>query len=243
MIAAVSMMRDESDVAAAVVNHLFAHGVHRILVNDNNSVDGTGDILRACGATVFDDPEIGYYQDAKMSALATVAYEMGADWVLPFDADEIFYPTDGGTLAEFFATCTADVVEARGWDHIATACHPGPFSPDRRVAQQKLPKVAFRACERPYVHMGNHDVDRLMDGGLDTRTGGLSYRHFQYRSLEQYVRKVRNGREAYEASNLHYNYGTHWRVAGAKSDAELAADWAAMCAEPGLIFDPAPVLP
>lgn len=268
MIAAIAMMRDEADVAGAVVAHLFAHGVDRILVNDNNSVDGTGDILRAAGATVFDDPERGYYQDRKMSALATVAYEMGADWVLPFDADEIFYPTacpehphggaaldsafcpsySGGvcpseisTLAEFFATCTADVIEARGWDHIATACNPGPFSPDRREAQQKLPKVAFRACVSPYVHMGNHDVDR--HHGLPVRVGGLSYRHFQYRSLEQYVRKVRNGREAYEASDLHYNYGTHWRVAGAKSDAELAEDWAQMCAEPGLIFDPAPVLP
>ena len=248
MLIAIGMMRDEADVAEAVVRHLWAHGVNGIIVADNNSKDDTRDRLSDAGVYVVDDPVVGYYQDQKMSDLAQMAYDQGADWVLPFDADEIFYPSDGGTLGVFFAAIPPiiDTVEARGWDHIATPVDPDGPSPfhtitHRREHQQKLPKVAFRACPDPYVHMGNHDVNRR--DGQARRMGGLSYRHFQYRSLDQYIRKVRNGREAYEASDLHWNYGTHWRVAGAKSDAELEADWLAMCGEDGLIVDPAPVLP
>ena len=251
MLIAIGMMRDEADVAEDVVRHLQAHGVDRIIVADNLSKDGTGDILRYCGAEVLDDPEPGYYQDSKMSALAVRAYDAGADWVLPFDADEIFYPSDGGTLGDFFAAIPPiiDTIEACGWEHIATLADdtgPSPFhSIIHRREHQELAgfrgKVAFRACPDPYIHMGNHDVNRRQ--GQPRRMGGLSYRHFQYRSLDQYIRKVRNGREAYEASDLHWNYGTHWRVAGAKSDAELEADWLAMCGEDGLIVDPAPVLP
>jgi hypothetical protein len=248
MLIAIGMMRDEADVAETVVRHLYAQGVDHVIVADNNSKDDTARLLARAGAHVIEDPEVAYTQDAKMSGLARMACESRATWVLPFDADEIFYPSDGGTLADFFAKLppSVDVVEARGWDHIATPVDdagPSPFHTitHRREHQQKLPKVAFRACPDPYVHMGNHDVNRRQ--GPAVRAGGLSYRHFQYRSLEQYIRKVRNGREAYEASDLHWNYGTHWRIAGAKSDAELAADWLTMCGEEDLIVDPAPVLP
>ena len=108
----------------------------------------------------------------------------------------------------------------------------------RRPAQQVLPKVAFRACSEPYIHMGNHAVNR---NGAESRCQGLSYRHFQYRSLGQLKSKIRNGVEAYEATDLHYQFGSHWRVLGAKSDAELVEVWREMIAEPDLVFDPAPV--
>ena len=248
MIVGISMVRDEADVIDTTLRHLLAHGVDHLIVADNLSRDATDTILREVALdtdrlTVIDDPELGYYQDRKMSALAVQAFEMGADWVLPFDADELWYPTHGGTLAEFFADCPADIIEARGWDHVATATDPPGPTPmhriqHRRPAQQVLPKVAFRACSEPYIHMGNHAVNR---NGAESRCQGLSYRHFQYRSLGQLKSKIRNGVEAYEATDLHYQFGSHWRVLGAKSDAELAEVWRQMIAEPDLVFDPAPV--
>jgi glycosyltransferase involved in cell wall biosynthesis len=242
MLVAVMLVRDEADVVGFTVSHLFAEGVDHVLVYDNRSEDATPEILRGFGdrVTVLDDPEVGYYQDRKTSELALMAYGMGAEWVLPCDADEVFY-AHGSTLAEFFAGCEADVVTACVWDHVATDDDdPAELNPFVRISQhrqfpQRLAKVAFRAHPLAKVAMGNHDVDRP-----GARRGGLYARHFQYRSYEQMVRKLRNGREAYEASTLDPSYGTHWRDGGLRSDAEHWREWRRLCEEPGLIEDVAP---
>ena len=251
MIIACSMVKDESDVIATVLRHLIAEGVDHLIVADNLSTDGTREILdglqRELPLTVMVDSVVAYEQARKMSRLAAQAHELGAEWVLPFDADEVWYGLHG-TIAESLAQVPEDVsiVRAGGWDHIvrnSVDAHgypgfSGPFSGWRRAQMQQLAKVAFRAHPDPQLHMGNHDVN------LPTETdirGVLEFRHFQYRSLEQMTRKLRNGRAAYEASDIHPMHGTHWRSGGLKSDEELAQDWAALCAEDGLVFDPAPI--
>lgn len=250
MIVAVSMFKNEEDVAETVVRHLFAEGVDRVIVADNLSTDHTRDILDTIAEhyplTVIDDPVLAYEQDVKMSRLARRAYEAGAEWVLPFDADEIWYGVDPQTgepcrIADALSQVDDEiqVVRAFGWDHIArVGPHTsGVFSPWRRVETQKLAKVAFRAHPDARMHMGNHDV--TLPG--PSVIGPLAFRHFQYRSLEQMTTKLRQGREAYEASDVHPMHGTHWRAGGLKSDDELAVEWAELCSEDGLIFDPAPI--
>src|SRR5260221_177566 len=90
---AVGMCRDEADVIAGTLLHL-AGEVDEIIVADNNSIDGTREILAeledSIPLTVFDDPDVGYYQSAKMSHLARIAGERGAEWVLAYDADELW---------------------------------------------------------------------------------------------------------------------------------------------------------
>ena len=100
-VAGIAMMKDEVDIArASIVN--MAHNVDFLIVADNGSTDGTRELLEELSQgypiTLLDDPERGYYQSAKMSALASMAGEMGADWVVPFDADEVFYNRFGDTL-------------------------------------------------------------------------------------------------------------------------------------------------
>jgi hypothetical protein len=243
MIAAVAMVRDEEDIVVPVVEQLFAQGVDRIWVADNMSSDKTRPLLEELAAryplTILDDDEAGYYQSDKMSALARRAYDAGATWILPFDADEWWYGV-GGTIAERLAVCDADVVKVYGYDHLAQ-----PFDPDepnpivrmgwRRPTTQTWPKVAFRAHPDVYLHMGNHDVERE---GRRT-TGLLEYRHYQYRSLEQMARKVRQGKAAYEASTVHELHGTHWRTLGGFTDDELQKEWERLLDEQGLLYDPA----
>lgn len=242
-VVAVSMFRDEADVAAHTIGHLIAHGIDHLIVADNRSTDDTREILDSFDqVTVVDDPEAGYYQDAKMTRLAQQAGEMGADWVLPFDADEVWYPLGYRTLGEAFDACTDfDVIAAPGYDHIRThedADRWCPFAaiPKRRRRTQQMPKVAFRAHPAALLHMGNHDVEHP---GART-TGPLAFRHFQYRSLEQMARKLRNGREAYEASTIHPMHGTHWREGGLLTDEQLAERWDGLAATPNLVDDPAP---
>jgi glycosyltransferase involved in cell wall biosynthesis len=239
-IVGVTMVRDEEDIIDKVLRHLLAEGVDHLIVADNLSTDRTPHLLNdleACGApvTIVQDPEVGYYQDRKMSRLARQAYDMGADWVLPFDADEVWYAPQHDSIRQALTAMPDDVmiVRAPGWDHVG----PGPFSGWRRAGTQPLCKVAFRAHPKALIHMGNHDVGR--PGAA--RPGVLAFRHFQYRSLQQMTRKLRNGREAYEAADIHPLQGTHWRSGGLKSDAEQAADWDAFCNEEGLVFDPAPL--
>lgn len=244
-VVAVSMMRDEADVAGHVVRHLYRQGVDLVVVADNLSEDGTGNLARDAGAVVLADDDLAYEQDRKMTTLARIAYGYGATWVLPFDADEHWYPLTHDSIGEALASVpdNVDVVAAGGWDHIATPNdppdEPNPFARIcwRRPETQRLPKVAFRAAPDRRLHMGNHDVD---PPGLTRTTGTLAYRHYQYRTLEQMTRKLRNGREAYEASTVHEMHGTHWREGGLLTDEELAEKWDALCATAGLIFDPAP---
>lgn len=245
MIAGIAMVKDEQDIIVQVVRHMFSQGVDRIWVADNMSTDKTRPLLEALAARlplkVLDDDEPGYYQSDKMSALARVAFEAGAEWVVPFDADEWWYGCDGLTIAEALAAVDADVVKAHGYDHLPRRDDDEEPDPVKRMVwrrqhTQVWPKVAFRPTAGAYLHMGNHDVER--EGRRIT--GLLEYRHFGYRSLEQMARKVRQGKAAYEASTVHQMHGTHWRTLGALSDAELEGEWEKLLDEPDLIRDPAP---
>ena len=248
-VVAVTMVKDEQDCIGYTLRHLLAEGVDHILVADNMSTDATRSILDKLAedteqVTVVDDLEPGYYQDRKMTNLAhRAAEDLGAEWVLPFDADEIFY-NDHGTLAEFFAGCGPDVVVVHGWDHIATydddPADPNPFTriTQRRPNPQRLGKVAFRYQPTAALELGNHNVH----GVPGTRVRALHYRHFQYRTFEQMARKVRQGADAYAATDFSpRTYGTHWRELGVLDDSALFARWSRLCEEEGLLDDPAPV--
>lgn len=248
MIVAVGMVKDEGDVIGCTIRHMWAEGIDRVLVADNLSSDETRPTLDLMAAhdsrlEVVDDPEFGYYQSRKMSGLAQQAFDEGAEWVVPFDADEIIYKPGHGTVGDFLNGLPDDVgiVEILGWDHLPSladdANEPCPF---RRIARrrdypQRLPKVAFRAADDVFVHMGNHDAN--VSG---RRVNGLELRHFQYRSLEQMTGKLRNGRAVYEATDIHEMHGTHWREGGALSVRDLNEKWADLLAEDS-VFDPAPV--
>lgn len=241
---AVTMVRDEEDIIGYTLLHLYAEGVDHIIVADNLSTDRTRTILENIREThpltIVNDDEVGYYQARKMTNLAHMAGDMKADWVLPFDADELWYAQEG-TIREALAGCDADVVRATGWDHVATLRDAPDRDPYRRIryrraVPQKLPKVAFRPHPTATLHMGNHDVDHP---GVKV-DGVLELRHFGYRSLPQFISKVRNGKQAYDATDLHQTYGQHWRVRGGLPDEAIAAEWNQMCNEDGLVYDPAP---
>lgn len=247
MIVAVSMVRDEADVIGHTIRHLLDQGVGAIVVADNLSTDTTRSQLELFPqVTVIDDPDPAYEQATKMTRLAHIAYGMGAEWVLPFDADELVC-SPVGTVAEFLGNCSADVALIQGWDFIArrsVECgNPFLQIDHRRAFPQSLPKVAFRAHPDARLHMGNHDVDH--PGKV--RCDGLTLRHYQYRSLDQMVRKLRTGKAAYDACDprgyvgLNYrlrHFGTHWGEGGGLSDDEIAARWYDLCEESGLVKDP-----
>lgn len=247
----IARVKDEADIIHSTVTRMLEQ-VDYILVQDNASSDGTRDLLADLQRDhrgqlfVADDLEVGYYQSFKMTALAADAGQMGAAWVIPFDADEVWY-SPHGRIADVLADHPhAAIAQAELYDHVATGHDDDLIDPVARIGWRRraaapLPKVAARPYPRVVIHQGNHDAgygDRVHDL--------LVVRHFPYRSPEQMIGKVRNGAAAYAATNLPEDHGKHWRDYGRLTDEQLADVfrryfWTAHPdREADLIYDPAP---
>lgn len=221
----VTMVRDEADIIEPVVRHMLTQ-VDAVIVANNNSVDGTNDILYELQQThsnliVYFDDVVGYEQSKKMTALAHMAREeFRADWIVPFDADEIWYAPPGTTIGRFLEVRpNMHIVEANLYDHVATGLdnqlEPNPIARMhwRRGYAAPLPKVAVRYAKGLQIEMGNHGASYR---NLTPRVSKdrLAIRHFPYRSPGQVIRKIRNGAEAYAATDLPEHFGAHWRSWG-----------------------------
>lgn len=253
-VAGVAMVRDEADIIEGTLRHM-AGEVDFLIVADNASTDGSRDILADLAAhlplCVLDDPEPGYYQSDKMSRLAALAGEQGAEWIVPFDADELWVADD--RISTILRATHATVATARLFNHFATAADPdGPDPFDtirwRQPDPAPLAKVAFRWEPGAVIHQGNHGVT-LPHG--EQPADLLEVRHFPYRSAEQFVRKARNGAAAYRATDLPISEGAHWRQYGdlldrfgedALHDVYRQHFWFLSPVDSGLIHDPAPYM-
>lgn len=222
----VTMVRDEIDVIRGVLTHMCGE-VDHVIVADNLSADGTSDVLRGLAhdlpITLVADDEPGYYQSVKMTALANQAAAMGAVWVVPFDADELWYGVDGRRVADVLAEQDWPLVGVPIINHLATWLDepdPDPFRAMvwRQPQPQELGKVAYRWEAGATIHQGNHAVDLPSlspDPWLQSAAQPLALRHFPVRSANQLISKGRNGAAAYSAApGLPPEYGAHWRAWG-----------------------------
>lgn len=218
----VSLVKDEADVIAQTVRHM-ATQVDHLLVADNMSTDGTRDILadlaRELPLTVIDDTETAHYQARKLTALALRAAATGAEWVAPFDADELM-TSPGGRLADVLAeqkrriwVLSVALLEYRP----TTSDHDDP-DPYRRIGWRQtqpntLPKVVCRCHPDLLIGEGSHTAHYA---GTVPRSilGGVVTRHFPYRSATQFVSKMRNGSRGRNATDLSPEVGVHLREHG-----------------------------
>jgi glycosyltransferase involved in cell wall biosynthesis len=251
------MVRDEADIIAATVGRMLTQ-VDRVIVADNMSTDETSSILWDLAAshpelTVLTDHEVAYSQSEKMTRLAHFAREQGAEWVVPFDADEVWYSPFGriaDVLAKF-PDCA--VAPARLYDHVATAADPVGGDPVVRLGWRRrepggLPKVACRVSADLVIEMGNHGCHYGPFHGREI-PGQLVVRHFPYRSVEQMTRKAVQGAAALDAAGAPPQHGKHWRdyaaleagSPGAIGEVFHTWFWSAdPRASAELIFDPCP---
>ncbi|WP_353082593.1 glycosyltransferase family 2 protein [Tessaracoccus lapidicaptus] len=233
----ITLVRDEIDVIGHAIKHLLHQGAHYVLAVDNLSTDGTADLLQELAAT---DPRIlvGYdalgehYQGRKMSAIANRVRLAGAEWIIPFDADEFWFARSG-TLTDYLAGVrTHQVVRAHG-----TNAYPTQYAgidledPDAVVSlapQPMMGKVAIRPTRWVWIDDGNHSALDLGKPTLD----GLSFIHIPYRSYSQMERKFRQGAAALAAAKgVAPHIGHHWRESAAQSEETLRRRWASLIAE------------
>lgn len=219
----ISMVRDEADIIESVIRHQIAQGIAPILVADNNSIDETPDILarlsRELPVYVVSDALNAYQQAEKMTALAREAFRRGATWVVPFDADEMWFAEET-TVAEFLASSHHSIIRSAMFNVYPAL---GINLTEMDLAEQPQGKVAFRASWFSLVGIGNHTVIRSGSTGH-----GLYLAHFPWRSPDQLLRKVRQGRKALEVAMLPPNMGSHWRALADLSDREVKDVWSSI---------------
>lgn len=256
------MAKDEADIIGATIAHMLGQ-VDAVILADNISSDGTADIARQAAADiggdqrlfVLPDPDPRYRQSEKMTGLALRAHQhYEAEWIVPFDADEIWYSPFGRVADQLNSLAPKwDAAGAVMWDHVPTALDdpddPNPVTRIRwhRSTPGSLPKVAVRWATNLVIEQGNHSARY---GPRHLRPADLlQIRHFPYRSPDHMVRKVRNGAAAYNADptipeemGIHWRqYGQHLETGGEATVHEIFHTWF-YSADPeaaGLILDPA----
>lgn len=216
----ITMVRNEEDVIENVLRHQVSQGISPILVADNKSNDETPNILARLAKElpifIIKDSLDAYHQAEKMTALSRIAYKHGAQWIVPFDADEMWF-AKGSTVAEFLVSSHLCISNAAMYN-----VYPGSSGAVAKMdsTQQPMGKVAFRATYFALLGIGNHLVYRSGEAG-----DGLFIAHLPWRNIEQLQRKVRQGRQALESASLPINMGSHWRALAALTDEEVQRLW------------------
>jgi Glycosyl transferase family 2 len=197
------LVRDEADVVETWLRYHLARGVDVVIATDHRSIDGTSEILHEHardGRVVVLREEAGGIRQSewttRMSRLA--ATEHGADWVIPSDADEFWWPR-GGSFAEILACVPERFGVVRGLMRNFVLV-PGAGAVFERLTVRARAtadltsqyhaqvKVAHRGVADATVGVGNHDAD-----GTGLRVirewFPLEVLHFPLRSVDQLVDK------------------------------------------------------
>ena len=211
---AISRMKNEADIVEAYVRH-HAHYFDRIIVLDDDSTDGTYEILHKLTAAglplvVLREPHIGKDQSRFMTRLMHTAFdEFHADWVAPLDADEFIELPPSASLAQLLPEHSDTTISLywsnfiwSGEDH-TTELNPvirlRRCMPPRRDVPKVLIPAAAGASDEAIMWQGNHAVSvrGMRIPAVDRRDIRLC--HYPIRSVSQYASKMAIGYLQYAA--------------------------------------------
>jgi len=218
---AVSMMKNEIDIAPYTVEHTLSQ-VDHMIVADNLSSDGTREELDRLSnvydnLTVVYDDDPAYNQSEKTTRLVDMAHRMGATHILIVDADEYWQANDGGRIADMFLKFPRHTLfPAKMMNFYPTGLDLEEKSPFDRIQWRSrelnaLDKVAFLGGRGTVVDMGAHSISRRKGFRERPMQNMLSVRHYPYRSPEQFIQKVVQGGIALDLTDLAPEQGAHWR--------------------------------
>lgn len=250
----VTLVRSEADIIAVTLRYHLQLGLDGVFVLDNASSDGTDKILERLAQA---DDRIrwsrheGDFQQAELTTgLAREAARAGADWIVPFDADEFWY-APCRTLREVLASSKAGALRAqvihyiqarekskRSPEALLTMTRRASWTigpPDGRalvetqeigyVEAMYLPKWISRASLDLEISAGNHSASNLT--GKPETTAELVCLHAPIRSRDTLVQKAAQSRRL-EAARRPTADGWHThRVRRLLEEDSIDAEWAA----------------
>jgi hypothetical protein len=216
---AVATIRDEQDIIAYNISHLIGSGVDGIIVCNHCSEDQTADVLYEVGRLypgflhVIDRKDPAYLQAETTTMMAETAYNLGATWIIPFDADEMFYSTSSkmGMVETLLTRRDQKPVYGIGmWNHFQTSKdpqdEPNPFKRMlyKHPIKNSIDKVIIKWEPGMKIAKGNHGVFGKDGSKIDGAWVGINIRHFPNRNAEQFVTKsIAHGRGITAAGDLY----------------------------------------
>jgi len=242
---AVTMVKNEEVRVAGAVQQLFDGGVDVVVVADNLSTDATADVLADLAerlpVIIVRDDEPAYYQGPKMSRLARAAARNGASWIVPFDADELWFGI-GEPLSERLRLLAGDAASAAMYDFLPEPGRCDSTDPYREMTRRTIApvtrKTAFRAHLLATIATGNHWVQQPVRVVSDA----LAVRHYPFLGFDHFVQKAVQGGAALAATSLPRNVGEHWRDWADAPDLQRRRMWGELVARDTCI-DPLPTVP
>ena len=168
------LVQNEVDIVDTWLRYHLARGVDVVIVTDHRSDDGTSEVLHehARDGTVAvhrEDADV-LRQGEWVTRMARAAVtEHGADWVIPSDADELWWPRSG-SFHEILEAVPQRFGVVRGlMRHFVLRLGDAPFfermtvrarpTADLSKPHHAQVKIAHRGVADAVVSTGNHDVE------------------------------------------------------------------------------------
>lgn len=226
---AIILEKNEADIIRYTISHLFSQGMDAIIVRDNNSTDGTWEVLlemqRHYGIEKLilnRDFEAAFYQGRKLTEMARQAVAMGAEWVVTVDGDELVYSIEpnrsvADQIRAHAEQCHSPVIGCALHNHYCSSQDKhGEVNPYRRMTWMYTERNPLDKCIVKYspdmvIDEGNHRIfrDKIPVPGV---AAGIAIRHFSARSCEQWIAKSISSAKGLEAARgLSQDIGAHCR--------------------------------
>src|SRR4051794_35236505 len=220
-------VRDEADIIEDNLRFHAAQGVDFFVIVDTGSIDGTPEILERYeqAGMVRLERTIGGIREMKAGGgeeITPIAGEMGADWVIHNDADEVWWPPAGKLKQTFQAIPEEFGMVLAPRTEFVVRPGDGPFANRMTVREARFRRPA-KSAHRPSTRIslrGPHPVEiwtgetayRGLVGKPVLRTQAehreedplelviapsfpVGVLHFPFRSFEQYRRRVEIARD------------------------------------------------
>jgi len=215
------LAKNESDIIETTLRHHMALGLSGIVVFDNMSTDGTGDIARSVpGVAVHLDRDLAFRQGGKNLKMTEIAMGHGAEWIIAIDADELWYPTRAASIPAAIrdiSVAGGSCFRARTLDHVCSDfdddAEENPVLRMRwRRTKLGVGKAAHRCESGVHVWGGNESIVRDGEVVEPPIRGKMLIRHYPVRGLKHLKRKAAFGWRAVNGQpGVHRNACGHWR--------------------------------
>ena len=226
---ALSAVRDEQDILERFVRHTLGCVDGMLIINHEGS-DASRDILvslfnEGLPLCFLNTRELGFHQSGWLTDLAAAAANrLGAQVIIPLDADEFLQRPDGGDVRDYLSTISRDDVRLISWRSYIPLESASNDEPDilRRITSRlavspRIQKVLVggrvAAQDSFRIGYGSHEVIVGVKKVECSRDRQLILAHFPVRSVAQFVAKVAVARitiplvpERSPNSGIHYEW-------------------------------------